>query len=559
MCQSTKPMFFKHLHNKLRLVSLFCIYLVCSITATNAKTVTELGKVPILDLSAYQQAELIASGKLSSERLVQLYLKRIEKYDKGENGIQAILSINPNALEEAKEKDIQARQAIKQDQTLGKLHGVPVIVKDNVETSELPTTAGSLALQNNFTLRDAPIIAKLKLQGAIILAKSNLSQWANFRDNDSISGWSALGGQTRNPHSLDRTPCGSSSGSGAAVAAQFAPLAIGTETNGSIICPSTMNGIVGFKPTVGLLSRRHIIPISAIQDTAGPMTRSVKDAALMMNVMAGTDTQDSSTELADEKKEDYIERLDNSLEGVKIGVLRKVQSNHKAIIDNFNEAISTLEAQGAKIVEIDQDIDMPDEFWQKSLELLLIEFKEELNKYLASTPDTVEVRNLQELIAFNQDNPRELVLFGQSLFTQAQEKTGYDKNYDTIAKYLKQATQKDGIDKLLKEHEVDVLMTPSQTPAFLIDAIYGDSFPGGFAGIGYMAAIAGYPHITVPMGNMKGLPVGVSFIAGQYEDGLVLNVAHQYEKASNKIIKPEFAQSAINHSSTKEAMRPIAH
>jgi amidase len=506
-----------------------------------------------VQMFAYEQASLIAQGKLKSADLVLAYLNRINELDREGPNVQAILSLNLNALNEAKAKD----KMVAEGKTLGMLHGVPVLVKDNVETSELVTTAGSLALQNNDTKRDAPIIAKLKAEGAIILGKTNLSEWANFRDGDSISGWSAMGGQTRNPHSLDRTPCGSSSGSGAAIAAQFASLAIGTETNGSIICPSTMNGIVGFKPTVGLMSRTHIVPISVTQDTAGPMTRSVKDAALMLTAMAGTDPKDPATEMADLKKVDYVAGLDASLKGKRIGVLRSTQTEHPEIVKAFNEALSVLKKQGAVLVDID-NFETPEGFWDKSLQLLLIEFKHELNKYLASTPDTVSTRTLEDLINFNQKNERQLVLYGQSLFIDAQEKEGYNEEYKEIVEFLRKATRDDGIDGLLKQYDVDLLVSPSQTPAFLIDPVYGDSFPGGFAGAGWMAAIAGYPHATVPMGHKKGLPFGMSFMASAYSDALVLNVAYQYEQASHKIMKPSFAQGAISHPSLKEAMAPLA-
>jgi amidase len=347
-------------------------------------------KLNPIELMAHQQAELIAQGKLSSSDLVTAYFTRINELDREGPHVQAILSLNLNAIVEAQEKD----QMVLDGKPLGMLHGVPVLVKDNVETSELATTAGSLALQDNFTMRDAPIIARLKAEGAIILGKTNLSEWANFRDNDSISGWSAMGGQTRNPHSLDRTPCGSSSGSGAAIAAQFSSLAIGTETNGSIICPSTMNGIVGFKPTVGLMSRTHIVPISVTQDTAGPMTRSVKDAALMLTAMAGTDPKDPSTEMADSKKQNYVSTLNQSIAGKKLGVLRSTQTEHPEIISAFNAALKELTKLGVELVEI-ETLDVPEDFWEKSLQVLLIEFKHELNTYLANTPDSVTTRTLE--------------------------------------------------------------------------------------------------------------------------------------------------------------------
>ncbi|MDT0595080.1 amidase [Glaciecola petra] len=506
----------------------------------------------LVGLPAHEQAKLIAKQTIRSEELVVAYLNRIEKMDRKGPRVQAMLSLNENAIAEAKQKD----KEVQEGGTLGRLHGVVVVVKDNIDTSELPTTAGSMALIANNTKRDAPIIAKLKAEGAVILGKTNLSEWANFRDDDSISGWSAVGGQTRNPHSLDRTPCGSSSGSGAAIAAQFASLAIGTETNGSVICPSTMNGIVGVKPTVGLLSRTHIVPISVTQDTAGPMTRNVKDAALMLTIMAGSDKNDPATLHADSKKQNYVDLLEAPLKGKRVGVLRSTQSKHPDIIAKFNEALKVLESQGVTLVDINE-LKTPDKFWDKSLKVLLIEFKHELNKYLASTPKSVSTRNLQALIDFNNKTPRQLVLFGQSLFIDAQSTEGYNEEYEALVEFLRQATRTNGIDRMLRENNLDFLVSPSQTPAFLIDAVFGDSFPGGFAGAGWMAAIAGYPHVSVPMGDMRGLPLGLSFIGKAFDDGVLLNAAFQYEQASKKILTPSFAQGPYDHASLQEATKAL--
>ena len=513
---------------------------------------TNINAPAILDLSAVEQAQLIAKGELSSENLVAAYLARIDKLDREGPRVQAILSLNPNALAEAKQKDKERAEG----KTLGRLHGIPVLVKDNVETSELPTTAGAIVLANNMTERDAPIIAKLKAEGAIILGKTNLSQWANFRSNDSVSGWSALGGQTRNPHSLDRTPCGSSSGSGAAVAAQFASLAIGTETNGSIICPTAMNGIVGVKPTVGLLSRTHIVPISVTQDTAGPMTRSIEDAALMLSVMAGSDPMDAYTKEADSRKKDYLSELGKTLKGKRLGVFKAVQGDHPEIIEAFENAQQIMEGYGVELVMI-EEFDTPEGFWGKALDLLLIEFKHELNAYLANSAKAVTTRTLADVMKFNESNQRELAIFDQSLFAQAEAKNGYDDDYKEIKEFLRLATQDEGIDRLLTEYKVDAIMMPSQTPAFLIDPVYGDSFPGGFAGAGWLAAIAGYPQVSVPMGDMKGLPINLSFMGGAWDEALLMNLAYHYEKANKAIIKPSFANGAFEHAKFKDAMRPM--
>ncbi|WP_352109390.1 amidase [Glaciecola sp. XM2] len=506
----------------------------------------------ITTMTASEIAEKIASAELTSVEVVNAYLTRIEQLDKNGPSIQSVITLNPQALELAQQKDA----AVKAGQALGPLHGVPVLVKDNVETANMPTTAGSLALMDNDTKRDAPIIARLKASGAIILGKTNLSEWANFRDNDSVSGWSAIGGQTHNPHSTDRTPCGSSSGTGAAIAAQFSPLGIGTETNGSIICPSAMNGVVGVKPTVGLLSRTHIVPISVTQDTAGPMTRSVRDAAIMLGVMAGTDALDAATIEADEKKQDYTAMLNTPLKGKRVGVFRAVQSNHPEIISALDEAVAVLEAQGVEVVDI-TEYQAPEGFWPKALQLLLIEFKHELNAYLANSAPQVKTRTLEQVIAFNAQSERELAIFGQSLFEDAQATNGYDQEYEEILAFLRKSTRDEGIDKLLSQYNIDAIMMPSQTPAFLIDPVFGDGFTGGSAGAGWMAAIAGYPQVSVPMGNMRGLPINVSFMGAQWSDALMLNFAYQYEQASNKIITPEFARRGADHSEFEAAMRPL--
>jgi amidase len=507
----------------------------------------------IVEMPAHQLAQQIAEQELTSVAAVTAYLKRIEELDRQGPRIQAVITLNPDALSIAARLDAEAKAG----KIRGPLHGVPVLIKDNIESANMPTTAGSMALLNNRTERDAPIIARLKAAGAIILGKTNLSEWANFRDSDSVSGWSAVGGQTRNPHSLDRTPCGSSSGTGAAIAAQYSPLGIGTETNGSIICPSAMNGVVGVKPTVGLLSRTHIVPISVTQDTAGPMTRSVKDAALMLSVMAGTDANDAATELADSKKQNYVASLSASLKGKKLGVFRSVQSEHPEIIAAFNEAIAVLEAQGVEMVEINE-FETPEGFWGKALQVLLIEFKHELNLYLANAAPSVQSKNLAQLIEFNKKTPRELDIFSQSLFEDAEKTEGYNEEYQEALSFIREATRQNGIDKLLKDYEVDAIVMPSQTPAFLIDPVFGDSFGGGFAGAGWMAAIAGYPHVSVPMGGMRGLPINLSFMGAQWDDALLLNLAYQYEQASKKILKPEMVRGSFEHSEFKQAMAPLS-
>lgn len=479
----------------------------------------------------------LETGKSTSESIVENYLLRIKEIDQSGPELQSILQLNPRVLQEARILDLERKNGA----VRGRLHGVPILVKDNIETLELPTTAGSLALSKNHTNRDAPIIAKLRAQGALILGKSNLSEWANFRSSHSISGWSAIGGQTRNPHSLDRSPCGSSSGSGSAIAAQLAPLAIGTETNGSVICPSAMNGVVGFKPTVGLLSRRHIVPISSTQDTAGPMTRSVADAALMLEIMAGTDDADVTTLEADKNRKKYTELIDKDISGMRIGVLRFGQGSNNKIIETFETALSKLEEQGAVLVDI-SGYNMPDDLWANELQVLQYELKDTLNTYLGTSADAVSTRTLAELIAFNNQSGREMALFEQDLFIKSEETEGLtDEVYIKALASVLKATREDGIDKLLGDNGVEVLVVPAYEPAFLIEPVFGDQFVSLGIGATWMAAIAGYPSMTVPMGEYKGLPIGLGIMASAWEDDKVLQVGYAYEKNSREIIKPRFA------------------
>jgi len=510
----------------------------------------ELQDPVLYDLSATELAAGIRNGSFTSEQLVRGYLDRIEALNPLLN---AVIAVNPEALAEAARLDQEAALG----QWRGRLHGIPVLVKDNVETRELPTTAGSTALLDNATGRDAPIIARLRAEGAIILGKTNLSEWANFRDDASMSGWSGVGGQTHNPHSLDRSACGSSSGSGAAIAAMFAPLAIGTETNGSIMCPAAMNGIVGFKPTVGLLSRTHIVPISVSQDTAGPMTRTVADAALMLSVMAGSDPADSATKDADNFAVDFTSTLDGDIAGLRIGVLRFAQGDRPAISAAFDEAMTVLASAGAVLVDI-ADFTRPENFGEHSLRVLEVEFKHSLNAYLAAAAPAVASRSLAELIRFNDQSPRELALFAQSLFVSSDQSPDLnDPAYLESLRFIQEQTRQEGIDRLLQQYAVDVLVMPSRPAAFMIDAVYGDNYPGGPVGAGWLAAIAGYPIINVPMGQEKGLPLGLAFTASAWQDALVLKVGHAYEQASRQIILPQFPANASEVSATASAMQPF--
>ena len=499
-----------------------------------------------LDKPAHVQAQAIASGESTSAELVSGYLARIERLDEKVN---SVLALNPNALTEAKAID----KRLANGETLGPLAGIPVLLKDNIESKEMPTTAGSMALITNDTGRDAPIVEKLKAAGAIILGKTNLSEWANFRSESSISGWSAVGGLTRNPHMLSRSACGSSSGSGAAMSLRLASLAVGTETNGSIICPASINGVVGFKPTVGLLSRTHIVPISFSQDTAGPMTSNVQDAWLMTAIMAGPDASDNATLDAESHRPSMptSSMLATDLKGKRIGVVRYRQGDNPHVLAVYEKALNQLKASGATLVDI-SDFSQPDSFWADSYNVLLSEFHHSINEYLSGSPAELPARNLSELIDFNNKTERELALFNQDIFEKSLSSAAIDsEKYQNELRLIQDTAGKNGIDTLLAKHNVDVLVAPSNSPSFLIDGVYGDHSPVGFIGIGYLAAIAGYPHLTVPAGQVKDLPVGISFIGGKWQDESVLKIGRVFEAKHGFFIKPGLLPTRFDNPALK--------
>lgn len=452
-----------------------------------------------------------------AEEDAQAYLDRIAAIDDAGPQLNAVIAVNPRAVEHARNAEEQG----------GLLNGRAVLVKDNIETRELPTTAGSLALADNRTGRDAPLIANLRAAGGVVLGKTNLSEWANIRDNNSTSGWSAIGGLTRNPHATDRNACGSSSGSGAAVAADLAWAAIGTETNGSITCPASVNGVVGFKPSVGVVSRTHVVPISSTQDTAGPMARTVADAALLLSAIAGRDPQDSAT-LAGPGRTDFHTGLDNfSLEGVRIGVMRNQVGNRKDLQEVFETALADLDAVGATLVDI--EFDPNDEMYGASFTVLMFELREEMGKYLASLPGDGMPRTLADLIAFNKEHAEsEMRWFGQGLFERAEATTDREEYEKARATALRIAGE-ETLDRLMAENDVAFLVAPTREPAWTSDLVNGDNFNGSI-GFGSPAAIAGYPHLTVPMGSIEGLPVGISFFGGKWRDFEVLQLGAAYER-----------------------------
>src|SRR4051794_11249675 len=435
--------------------------------------------------------------------------------------LHSLIALDPTAIDQAR--------AVDSGSLRGPLAGQPVLIKDNIESAGgLATTAGSLALAGNVTNRDAPLVARLRSAGGVILGKTNLSEWANIRSNHSVSGWSAAGGQTRNPWALDRNPCGSSSGSGAAVAAGLVRFAIGTETDGSITCPAAINGIVGLKPTVGLVSRTHIVPISHSQDTAGPMTASVREAAELLTAIAGSDPADSATREADWHKRDYAASLDpNSLKGKRIGVMRFASGFGTDTA--FETALAVLRERGASLVEIKKFDDKA--IGKNENKVLLTELKADLAKYLKGSPAPISVRSLADVIAFDQAHERqEMALFGQDTFENAQKTKGLsDPAYKKAREVSFQAAGPNGIDRLLKQYNVVTLVGPTMPPAWKIDAVNGDQISGG--GAGSLAAVAGYPHLTVPMGLVKGLPVGLSFMGPKWSESLLLSLGYAYEQA----------------------------
>ena len=453
-----------------------------------------------------------------AEGNVRAALDRIAEIDPK---LHSVIAVDPTAIDQARAVDARNPG--------GPLAGQPVLIKDNIESAgPLPTTAGSLALAANVTNRDAPLVARLRGAGAVILGKTNLSEWANIRSTHSISGWSAVGGQTHNPWALDRDACGSSSGSGAAVAAGLVRFAIGTETDGSVTCPASINGIVGLKPTVGLVSRTHIVPISHSQDTAGPMTANVRDAAELLTVIAGTDPADPATRDADKHKIDYAAQLDRgSLKGKRIGVMRFASTEQ--LNPAFDTALTILRQQGAILVEIKK-------FDEKGLgrnenTVLLTELKADMAKYLKSSPAQISSRTLADLIAFDKNHAQqEMTLFGQELFEQAEKTKGLsDPAYTKARQASFMAAGPNGIDRLLKQYKVAALVGPTVGPAWKIDAVNGDQFSGG--GAGNLPAVAGYPHLTVPMALVKGLPVGLSFIGPKWSEARLLSLGYAYEQA----------------------------
>ena len=495
---------------------------------------------PIEKWTLAQLADGIDDGALNSEAIVMAYLARIAEIDDSGVMLNAVIATFPDALDQSRAMDAE----IKAGKYRGPLHGLPILLKDNIEAKgALPTTAGSLALKDNVTQRDAPMVARLREAGAIIFGKTNLSEWANIRSDGSTSGWSAIGGLTKNPHVLDRNTCGSSAGSGAATAASLTAGSIGTETNGSIVCPASINGIVGFKPTVGLVSRSYIVPISHTQDTAGPMTRSVRDAAIMLTAMAGSDPADPATKDADKWRGDYANGLSaGALKGARIGVLRDQTGDDPDLIKLFDEAIAKMKAAGAIIVDIADSESGLDGLGPDEGRLLFGELKYDLAAYLQGLPDgLVPHKTLADLIAFNKANAAvELQYFDQSGFDRGEATTMTPQELQTLADQMTKRVN-NHINGLLALHKVDFLVQPTNGRAWLSTLGKGDKFTGPSAS--NLAAIAGAPHLTVPMGAVRGLPVGISFTGARWHDYAVLKAGFAYEQVSKARITPGYVAS----------------
>jgi len=494
----------------------------------------------VIDLDEMTVAEMqegMRTGRFTARSLTDAYLRKIEATDKRGPAVNAIIELNPDAVAIADSLDREWSEK----RPRGPLHGIPIVIKDNIDTADrMHTTAGSLALAESIAPRDAFIVQRLREAGAVILGKTNLSEWANFRSTHSTSGWSGRGGQTRNPYVLDRNCCGSSSGTGSAIAANFAAIGVGTETDGSVVCPSSACGLVGIKPTVGLISRSGIIPIAHSQDTAGPMARTVADAAILLGALTGIDSNDAITKTSVGKAyADYTKFLDpGGLRGARIGVARKYFGFNDRVDALMKESIEAIKALGATIVD-PADMETTGQYDETELEVLLYEFKANLNKYLTTLAPNVRARTLEDLIHFNEENrEREMPYFGQELFERAQKKGPLtsEKYRKALARNLRMS-RTEGIDAVVAKHKLDALIAPTGGPVWPTDLINGDHFTGGYS---TASAVAGYPHITVPAGFVFGLPVGLSFFAGAWSEPALVRFAYAFEQATKARRKPMF-------------------
>jgi amidase len=529
-----KPLFTKFF--LLFITIILCIITCKSPISNKVEKTADNNWIEELTIEQLQQGYI--NGKYTVKDIVKVYLNRISEIDKNGPHLNSVIVINPDALEIAEELD--------KDNAAGKprgpMFGVPVILKDNIDTHDkMPTTAGATALRNSFPANDSYVAMKLRKAGAIIIAKSNLSEWANFRAKMSSSGWSGTGGQTRNPYVLDRNPCGSSSGSGVAVSANLCLVAIGTETNGSIVCPSNNNGIVGIKPTVGLISRSGIVPISYTQDTPGPMGRTVQDAALTLGALTGVDSSDSKTFASQGKYyTDYTKFLKkDGLQGKRIGLLKKAMGFSDKVDTLMNKTVAYLKANGAEVI----DIEFPKvpNYEDASYQVLLYEFKDGLNKYFTGLGSNSPVKNIKELIEFNKSDSIELRYFDQGILEQAEQKGDLNSaEYKKALATMTKATREEGIDKVMNTYKLDAIIAPTGSPAWKTDLVLGDHFVGGSSSL---AAISGYPAITVPMGFIDDLPVGVTFFGKAWNEPILLEIAYSYEQGTKHRKAPKYSIS----------------
>jgi amidase len=504
------------------------LFLQTAALAAAAPRAFELEEITITDIQAG-----LRSGRFTVESLTRKYLDRIKELDKTGPAVNAVIELNPDAMAIAK--------ALDREKTVrGPLHGVPVLIKDNIDTHDrMRTSAGSLALAESIAPRDAFLVERLRAAGAVILGKTNLSEWANFRSTHSVSGWSGRGGQTRLPYALDRNPSGSSSGSGVAVACNMCAVAVGTETDGSVISPSAMNSLVGIKPTLGLVSRSGIVPIAHSQDTAGPMARTVRDAAILLGAMAGVDPLDAATKDSAGQPTDYTQGLDaKGLRGARLGVARKFFGRSEQVDKIVEDALAAMRREGAAIVD-PADLPSHGTYREPENDVLQYEFKADLNTYLAGLDPSVQVRSLASVIAFNEKHrDREMPVFGQEILLQAEQRGPLtDKAYLDAVSNSRRLTREEGIDAVIQQHRVDAIVAPTSGPAWLTDWVHGDR---GVPDCTAPAAIAGYPHITVPVGFVHGLPIGISFFGARWSEPVLIRIAYAFEQMAKGRRGPRF-------------------
>ncbi|CAN5175392.1 amidase [soil metagenome] len=516
-------------------ILLLSIFSLCFIIACSEQSQEfAFERLELEEISVHELQERYSDGSITVREVVQAYIDRIEAIDRNGPGLNSVLKLNGNALEVADSLDAELNEG----SIRGPLHGIPILLKDNIDTADMPTTAGSLFLEGSVPPRDAFIVSRLREQGAVILGKTNLSEWANFHSSFSSSGWSALGGQVRNPYEISRNPCGSSSGSAVAASANLSTITIGTETNGSIVCPANANGIVGFKPTVGLWSRSGIIPISYTTDSAGPMTRTVRDAAILLGALAAVDPDDDLTMAAEEHiYEDYTQFLnENGLDGKRIGFYKEPLDNHFRVDTLMHQTISKLEELGAIIVEFDEISE--ENIGADAFQVLLYEFKDGVDKYFASLNNNEIVNSMEELAELIRNSPEETEKFDRNLILLSAEKDGLEsEEYQEALARMQRYSREEGIDRVMNEHNLDAIVSPTGSPAWKTDLTLGDNFKLSSSS---PSARAGYPIITLPMGSIDGLPVGVSFFGRAWSEPVLLEIAYSFEQNTSHRLVPQF-------------------